>query len=300
MNITLFPHPDSGSFDLKKTIVILGMDSLIGKALSTAAERADCQVIGTSRRKNTNHVYLDVTWELDKWPDLPECDALVVCASMNRVEQCQDAPALSYAVNVEGLEKAIKKYRSSRTTVLFFSSAHVFSGKKPFCRNDDVPDPQNVLGEHKVLGEEMVLDKGGLVIRVTKVIDPDFPRFTDWTHRLKNGKSVEAFSNLMTSLVPLESLVKVVVAAIREDWDGIMHVSGPEEKSYYDIAKVLARGLGFNDGLVNPIQGEAKKIGRTHARITLHISERVRTLNVHLPDTETVVRRWCRDYMRNE
>jgi len=66
-------------------------------------------------------------------------------------------------VNVKGLEKAIEKYSSSRTKVLFFSSSHVFSSKKPFCREDEIPDLQNVLGEHKALGEEMVLRQGGLV-----------------------------------------------------------------------------------------------------------------------------------------
>lgn len=273
---------------------------MIGNALGTAAASANYELLSTSRRKNTDHTLLDVTWELDKWPDLPECDALVVCASLNKLEQCQNDPALSYAVNVEGLEKAIKKYRSSRTKVLFFSSSHVFSGRKPLCREDETPDPQNVLGEHKVLGEEMVLSEGGLVVRVTKVIDPHFTRFSDWAHELKNGKPIKAFSNLMTSLVPLDSLVKVMITAIREDWGGIIHLSGPEDSSYSDIAGMLAQGLGCGDELVHPVKGEAEMIGRTHTHTTLHISERVRALNVELPDTETVVRQWCRDYRRTE
>ena len=285
---------------MNKNILILGIDSLIGNALSTVAEKSGCQVIGTSRRENTHHTLLDVTWGLDRWPDLPECDSLVVCTSLNKLEHCQNDPALSYAVNVGGLEKVIEKYKSLRTKVLFFSSSHVFSGKKPLCREDETLAPQNVLGKHKVLGEEMVLRAGGLVVRVTKVVDLNFPRFSEWAHNLKNGKQVKAFSNLMTSLVPLNSLVKVIIAAIHGNWGGIIHVSGPEDRSYSDIAGMLARGLECGDRLVHPVLGETEVIGRTHTHTTLYISDRVRALNLELPDTDTVIRRWCRNYMRTE
>ena len=218
------------------------------------------------------------------------------CASLSQLEKCQNNPALSYAVNVEGLEKAIKKYKSSRTKVIFFSSSHVFNGREPLCREDKIPSPQNVLGEHKVLGEKMVLQQGGLVVRVTKVIDPHFPRFSEWANDLKNGKPVKAFSNLMTSLVPIESLVKIMIAAILGDWCEIIHVSGPQDKSYSDIARMLARDLRCGDELVHHVNGEIKMIGRIHPHTTLCVSERVRELNVELPDTETIVRQWCENY----
>jgi len=273
---------------------------MVGNAVMIVAQSLGFQVIGTSRRNNTDHYYLDLTWDLDKWPDLPDCDSLVICASANKLEDCQNDPVLSYAINVEGLEKVIKRYKSIQTKVLFFSSSHVFSGKKPLCGEDETLAPQNVLGKHKVLGEEMVLRAGGLVIRVTKVVDLNFPRYSEWAHNLKNGKQVKAFSNLMTSLVPLNSLVKVIIAAIHGKWSGIIHVSGPEDRSYSDIAGMLARGLECSDRLVHPVLGETEVIGRTHTHTTLHISDRVRALNLELPDTDTVIRRWCRNYMRTE
>jgi len=241
---------------------------------------------------------LDLTWDLDKWPDLPDCDSLVVCASANKLEDCQNDPALSYAVNVEGLEKVIKKYKSLPTKVLFFSSSHVFSGKKPLCGEDEILAPRNLMGKHKALGEEMVLGAGGLVIRATKIIDPHFPRFIDWAHKLKNGNQIKAFSNLMTSLVPLNSLLKVIIVAIQEDWSGVIHLSGPEEKSYSDIARMLARGLGYSDKFLQPVNGDVELIGKKCLYTTLHISERVLALNIDLPDTEKVIDIWCKNYIK--
>jgi len=285
---------------LNKTVIIIGIDSLIGNALGIAAEKTGYEVFGTSRRKNSEQKLIDVTWKLDRWPDLPECDALVVCASLNKLEQCRNDPSLSYAVNIEGLEKAIKKYKSSRTKLIFFSSSQVFNGKKSFCKEDELLDPQNVLGEHKALGEEIVLNEGGLVVRVTKVIDPCFPRFTDWVHRFKNGVVVEAYTNLLASLVPLETLVNVLLAAIQEDWCSIIHISGPEDKSYYDMARSIAKNFRFSDDFIIPVQGETDNFGRSYSHTTLKLSQLVKDLNVDMPDTETVIKRWSSYFMSDE
>jgi dTDP-4-dehydrorhamnose reductase len=273
---------------------------MVGNALMTAMQREGYKIIGTSRRETSDHTYLDVTWDLEKWPDLPECDSLIICSSLNKLKHCQNDRAFSYAVNVDGLEKAIKKYKSSQTKIIFFSSSHVFSGQTPLRREDEMTNPQNVLGEHKVIGEQMVLSHGGLVVRMTKIIDSKFLRFKDWANNLKNLKPVDAFSNLMTSLVTLDSLVKVMDVAVREDWSGIIHVSGPDERSYSDIALMLARGLGCDEGLVHYVEEEKEVIGRTYAHTTLQISERVKGINIELPDVETVVSQWCRDFIRSE
>ena len=161
-------------------------------------------------------------------------------------------------------------------------------------------NPQNVLGEHKVIGEQMVLSHGGLVVRMTKIIDSQFLRFKDWANNLKNLKPVDAFSNLRTSLVTLDSLVKVIDVAVREDWSGIIHVSGTDERSYSDIALMLARGLGCDERLVHYVEAEREMIGRTYTHTILHISERVKGISIELPDVEAVINQWCRDYIRSE
>jgi dTDP-4-dehydrorhamnose reductase len=284
---------------LEKIIIIVGIDSVIGHVFGIAAEQAGYRIIGTSRRNSSPHTQLDVTSKLEVWPDLPECDFLVVCSSINELENCQNNPAHSYVVNVKGLEKAIDKYSSSRTKILFLSSSHVFSGNESHYVEDQEPDPQTVLGEHKVLGERMVLGRGGLVIRATKVINPQFLRFIEWAQKLKDEKPVEAFRNLMVSLVPVESLVEVMMNALRENWGGIIHVSGPKDESYYEIARILARNLFCNDKYVLAIDGRSKLIVANGRYGTLGITQRVQASSVKFPDTEAVVSLWCESYLRN-
>ena len=261
-----------------------------------AAQRIGYKVYGTSRRASSNHALLDVTWELDRWPDLPTCDSMIVCASLNKLDQCQNDPALSFAVNVAGLEKAIKKYNSPRTQVIFLSSSHIFCGERPFVDETESPNPQNVLGGNKAMGEKIVNEEGGLVVRVTKVIDPLFPRFVDWMTKLTDGETIEAYSNLLGSLVPLDSLIQALIVAIREDWRRIIHVSGPEEVSYYDMARILARNLHRNEDVVIPVKSEIVE-AETHVRhTTLRTSQIVKDSNIELPETEGIIREWCNRY----
>ena len=110
---------------------------------------------------------------------------------------------------------------------------------------------------------------------------------------------MEAFSKLMVSLVPVESLVEVMINALRENWDGIIHVSGPEEESYYEIARILARNLLCSDKYVMPIDNSSKLFAKSRGYATLQITQRIKASGVELPDTEAVVSRWCRSYLSN-
>jgi hypothetical protein len=49
---------------MNKKILILGIDSLIGKSLGVAAESAGYQVVATSRQENTHHTYLEALTSL--------------------------------------------------------------------------------------------------------------------------------------------------------------------------------------------------------------------------------------------
>lgn len=281
---------------LNKRVLILGIDSIIGSAFYYVTNIAGYDVYGTSRRGGSDHAFLDVTFALDKWPDIPEVDSIIVCASLNKMAQCQSDPALSYAVNVEGLKKAIRKYKTTRTQVVFLSSYQVFSGRKPFVEECEMPEPQNVLGKHKAQAEEIVLNEQGVVVRVTKVIDPLFSRFTNWTMQLKKGQIVEAYSNFFSSLVPLDSLIEALLVAIREGWRNIIHISGPEEVSYYDIGRMLAKNLRCSEDLVIPVKGELDEIGIRYPHSTLQVSKAIKDIKLYLPDSETIIREWVTRY----
>ena len=188
---------------MPKNILIIGADGLIGSSLFSELESSRYNIFGTTKRLGSNFPYLEITDNEKDWPEFDELDIIVICAGLAKIEQCQENPSLSYAVNVEGVEKIISKYKCSKTKIIFISSSHVFNGKISFAKEAEKLEPQNIYGSHKVLAEKIILDNNGLVIRVTKVIDPYFPLFIEWVSKLKSANKITAFNNLFCFIGPV-------------------------------------------------------------------------------------------------
>jgi len=275
---------------MHKNIFIIGVDGLIGSSLFNILESTEHKIFGTSKRLGSKFPYLDITDDEGRWPEFDELDIIVICAGLTKIKQCQENQSLSYAINVEGVEKIISKYKSSKTKIIFLSSSHVFSGKIGFVKETEKVEPLNIYGTHKALAENIILNNNGLIIRVTKVIDPNFPLFIDWISKLKSGKKIVAYNNLFASLVPLESLIKTICLAIKNDWNGIVHLSGPEDTAYDEIAIILARKLKCNNELIiSTAGGNIQILGLFKVNTTLNISSIIKDYNIYLPNTEKVL-----------
>ena len=274
------------------SILIIGGDGLIGNALGHAGRRAGYNVYGTSRRRGTDLLFLDLVWEIDDWPRLPDCDCVVICAAVIGLNECQRDPLLSYKVNVEGVSKVLKWCNAPDTQVIFLSSSSVFGDNIHHVTEDTPPDAITVYGEHKAIAEKAVLQHGGLVMRITKVLDPLFPRFISWAVQLENGNRVEAFNNLYASPVPVASCAEALLAAIRWDWSGIVHLSGPEITNYFDMARMLAKNLGYSEKNVVAVAGDLGAHGIGSASVRLQSSQMIGGLRLHLPNTETIIKEW--------
>ena len=73
---------------MKKKILIVGIDSFIAKKFEKRARSLGYIIYGTSRKRKKKRVYLDLTWNLKKWPNLNHSfDCIVICASENKVRK---------------------------------------------------------------------------------------------------------------------------------------------------------------------------------------------------------------------
>ena len=146
------------------------------------------------------------------------------------------------------------------------------------------------------MAEKKVLDCNGLVLRITKVIGPMYPRFIEWVTKLQKGEVIEVYNNLFASLIPLDSLIQVLLLAIRDNWRNIHQISGPEDVNYYDIVKLFAHSLKCNNTLIKPIDGKLNKIGIQFPYMTLEPSKSVISNNIYLPETKTLITEWLDNY----
>ena len=238
---------------IKKKILIIGAESKIGKSLYFYLKKKNFKVVGTSRKKKSKLNYLNLSWNIKNWPDLFQCDVIICCAGITKIKDCDENKSLSKKINFYSLNKIIQKYKiKNKTQIIFFSSTNVFDGKKEFMKPKDRRLPQNNYGKLKKISEDLVLKNNGLVIRVGKIVDGLEDLLLKWIKLLKKNKKIYPYANLNTSLVSIGNLLDLVVFLINKNKKGIVHLSGLNEISYYQIASMLAKKINFSKNLVIP------------------------------------------------
>lgn len=278
-----------------KKVLVLGVNSLIGNSIIKTFNKKYL-LFGTSRRVSNNYFYLDLSKNSETWPDIGPCDVIIFCGSISSLEGCSKNETISYRVNVSSIKSVIKKYKKKNTQLIFFSSSHIFDGKKKFYTEDDTPNPLNILGMHKLKGEEIILNENGLVIRMTKVLDYKFKRFLIWCDSFQSNRPFETFTNLTVSLVPLKNVISFISKAIDNEINGIIHISGPDEYSYHDIAKMIAQNLSFNENLIIKSIGHKDITGRKFFNTCLRTSGIVSEFGINILNTVDTLNNWCDNY----
>ena len=78
----------------------------------------------------------------------------------------------------------------------------------------------------------------------------DSSRSIDWVSELHAGRQLQAHSNLIVSLVTVDTLTEVLLSVLEAKWKSVFHVAGREQASYSDTAVMLAKSLESKQGLI--------------------------------------------------
>ncbi|MBA3946244.1 MAG: SDR family oxidoreductase [Herpetosiphonaceae bacterium] len=171
-------------------------------------------------------------------------------AAQPNVDWCEREPAAAYRINVGGTENVLRACARNKARVVFFSSDYVFRGDAPPYYEDDVPDPINVYGQHKVLCEQLVLSlcPGGLVVRTTGIYGSEARR-KNFVYRVLDtigrGEIVAVPHDQLGSPSYAPDIAQVVQQLLSMGASGIYHVVGPEMMDRYSFAMLIARVFGL-------------------------------------------------------
>lgn len=85
--------------------------------------------------------------------------ALINCAAYTDVDACERNQEKAFSVNGEGVKNLIQVCRENDILLVHFSTDFVFDGeKKSSYIEEDKPNPLNIYGESKLLGEQYLLN----------------------------------------------------------------------------------------------------------------------------------------------
>lgn len=236
--------------------MIVGGDASLGVALRAAAATRASEVWVTSRRRaarvepNAGSAFLDLrdraACERFAFPE--PLGRVYLLAAVTSLRACRESPAAARAVNVDAVGVLAERAAAAGGLPVLVSTNLVFDGGTPRVACSAPLRPRTVYGEHKAQAERLVLDAGGVVVRPTKVLPREPAMLADWRDALRDGKRVEAFTDLWFAPVPMPS----VIDALLDAGPGVHHVSGRHDLSYYEAALHLAQRVEADPGLVVP------------------------------------------------
>ena len=225
-----------------QSVLIVGVDGQIGSALAVHLEREGYIVFGTTRRKerlNARTAFLDLR-EMHDQHELPAVDAVVICAGMTSIANCEETLDDCRLINVENTIGIVDKYAKDGAFVVFLSSSAVFDGKQPFCKTSDNPNPVSSYGKFKLAVEAHTLNNirsNVAVLRLTKVITQDAPFIRSWELAAREGRDILAYANRLFSPLPIHEVLDSISLLIRGKKEGLYQLGGREEISYFEFAK---------------------------------------------------------------
>ena len=238
--------------------LVVGADGLIGQALVAHLDQLGEDVLETTRRSDTptkRRLFLDLERDIANWlPPLGVTHAYL-CAAVTSTEECRRKPSETMRVNVEATETIARKLVASGAFVVLLSSNQVFDGSRPFCKADEPLCPVTEYGRQKAEIEQRLANCGNslAIVRMTKVIPPEFKLFQTWLKALDAGDSVTPYLDKFFAQLPLSFTVETLAEIARRRLPGVIQISGNRDITYEQAARHIVRQLGRRQFLVKPI-----------------------------------------------
>jgi dTDP-4-dehydrorhamnose reductase len=235
------------------TVAVFGANGQLARALRTGwAGRA--QVHAFSRRE------VDITDAAAVTAALaPLSPTLVVnCAAYNNVDQAQVDQAEAMAVNGIAVGILARAAQAHGAIFVHYSSDFVFAGRDDRLLTEaDVPEPQSVYAQSKLMGEWLARDCARhYVLRVESLFGGDERRSTidKIAAALDAGRAMPLFHDRTVTPSFVDDVAEATWLAVTKaaPW-GVYHCVNSGATTWVELGRTVARLRGCDPSLVNPV-----------------------------------------------
>jgi len=194
-------------------------------------------------------------------------EAVVHCAAMTNVDQCELLPELAMKVNVDATKGVCDAANENGARLVFISTSFVFGNSDGELGEGAKPAPINTYGTTKMLAEKYIDANAddSLILR----IDQPFFKSEAWQRQdmvartlsqLREGRPFPVFTDWHNQPTYLPDLFEMAGRLIEKKQAGIFHAVGPEKISRHDWAVKIANAFGFDPGLILPASSSDSKL----------------------------------------
>ncbi len=177
-------------------------------------------------------------------------DVIALCSAWPYVDGCESDPARSHRDNVETVQNMIAATRGSAAKLIFYSTDHVFDGRKdgPYVESDPV-NPLSVYARHKLETERLLLERGNSLVCRTAWVFGVEARRKNFVYRVvghvKDGTELKVPSGQSGCPTWTHWLCASTLTLLRRGLDGVVHLTGNRETTKAQWARLIVESLGL-------------------------------------------------------
>ena len=241
---------------VKKKILIIGGDSLIGKFLYEKFKIKN-NVIRTSRIKKKNSVFFDLKSSDFDYFKTNNFDYVFFLIAESNLNKCESDPE-TYFINVVQTKKILHILLNNNERIIFPSTNFVLSCEKDLQDIDEISNPICKYGEHKLELENYLFKKNSCVIRLSKIVDLNIHFFKNISESIIQKKEISLYDDYYFSPISINYFYAFIKLVLEKDLLDLWHICAEEQISYYKFALEYSKYLGITN---NKIIAKKKRTG---------------------------------------
>lgn len=223
----------------------------------TATSRGDCR-LPFSSRSNFCYRTLDFTnpSEAHRIMGALKPQWIIHAGAMGKPDDCERDPELATRVNVEGTATILSAAREVGAKCCFISTDFVFDGVEGDYREESPRLAVNHYGHTKVMAEQLVerYENPWSIVRTVLVYGKPMTGRENLlsivARQLSKGETYRVVDDQIRTPTFVEDLAAGIVTMVRQECEGIYHLSGSEVLTPYAMAVRTARYLGLDESLL--------------------------------------------------
>lgn len=244
-------------------ILITGGTGLLGTSLIKFFGRENITATYMNHKPKKSAAFLSM--DLSKKEEIRETiksvkpEIIIHAAASTDIEWCEANKEAAFQINSAATKIISEEAETLGAKIIYISTDFVFDGENGNYNEEDMPNPLNVYGETKLMGEQAVLKyENNLVIRTNIYgIDPlpTKQSFASWVvSSLKSGKEILTATDQFYNPIFADQLSDYILKLVEKKEQGIWNVACSGKVNRYEFAEMVSDAFGLDKNLIKKVK----------------------------------------------
>jgi len=241
---------------IMKKVLVIGV-GFLGNYVVKQLEANNFVALGTKISKTSKTLSLDITQkqELEKIILEFNPDCIINCAASVDVDFLENSPETAYSINSDGVKNLAELCNKYNKRIIHISTDSIFDGIQGNYNENDIPNPINVYGKSKEIGEKYLrnIHQNYVIVRTNFYGYHNEGKFLfNWIKRsLESKKQISGFDDVIFSPVEIGNLSEIIQEFVMNDFKGTVNISSNDNITKYDFALKIAKCFDYDSSLIS-------------------------------------------------